>query len=399
MARHEHVLSVFVASPSDVADERSRLEDVIRELNTTWSRELGLRLELVRWETHAYPDFGDDAQAVINNQIPDDFDIFIGIMWCRYGTPTTRAESGTFEEFKRAKARHNADPKSVGLMVYFKDEPVPPSKLDTEQLAAVASFRKSIGNEGALYWMFKDIDEFEKLLRMHLTRRVQAWRPQEQLASPPTSPPPSAIPASTGEDDLGLIDLIEVFEDEFAELVDIATRITHATEEVGKKMVERTDETNALKIASVGPVNRQAAKKVISKAARDMDQFVQRMDAEIPLFAAHLENGMNAFIRAAELSVEFQSGEDDAWEAQQVLDGITTLHTTLCEIEAPMAALQSAVSTLPRMTLELNRSKRRVVDVLQRFIDQLHKAQNLTREAEAVVKAVVDAQSLQPDSN
>lgn len=389
MARHEHVLSVFVASPSDVADERSRLEDVIRELNTAWSRELGLRLELVRWETHAYPDFGADAQAVINNQIPDDFDIFIGIMWCRYGTPTTRAESGTVEEFERAKARYDEDPKSVGIMVYFKDEPVPPSKLDTEQLAAVANFRKSLGNEGALYWMFKDIDEFEKLIRMHLTRRVQAWRPQEPLTV--ASLPPSVNPSGADEDDLGLLDLIEIFEDEFAELADIAARINHAIEEIGKKIAERTDETNALKAASVGPINKQAAKKIISKAARDMDQFVQRMDAETPLFAAHLENGMNAFIRAAAMSVEFQSGEDDIRETQQALDGITSLLATLTEVEAPIASFQSTVSALPRMTSELNRSKRQVVDVLQRFIDQLHKAQNLTREAEAVVKVSVNA--------
>ena len=31
MARQEHVLSVFVASPGDVEAERGKLEDVIRE--------------------------------------------------------------------------------------------------------------------------------------------------------------------------------------------------------------------------------------------------------------------------------------------------------------------------------------------------------------------------------
>lgn len=387
MARNEHLLSVFVASPSDVANERSRLEDVIRELNTTWSRELGLRLELIRWETHAYPDFGADAQSVINNQIPDDFDIFIGIMWCRYGTPTARAESGTVEEFMRVKSRYDADPNSVGLMVYFKDEPIPPSKLDAEQLAAVTNFRNSLGSEGALYWMFKDVDEFEKLLRMHLTRRVQAWRPQQLMSTLSSSLPPSLKSTDTEVDDLGLIDLIEIFEDEFAGLIDISNRIAHATEEVGKKMVERTDETNSLTELSVGPVNRLATKKVISKAARDMDQFVQRMDAEIPLFAAHLDNGMNAFIRAATLSLEFQTDEKNAREAKQALE---ILHRTLTEIETPITEFQFTVSTLPRMTSELNHSKRRVVDMLQRFIDQLHKAQNLTREAETVVKAIDD---------
>ena len=46
MPRQEHVITVFVASPSDVSDERSKLEDVIRELNITWSRSLGIRLDL-----------------------------------------------------------------------------------------------------------------------------------------------------------------------------------------------------------------------------------------------------------------------------------------------------------------------------------------------------------------
>jgi len=60
MARQETILSVFVASPSDVDEERNRLEEVIRDLNTAWARELGIRLELVHWETHAYPSFGED---------------------------------------------------------------------------------------------------------------------------------------------------------------------------------------------------------------------------------------------------------------------------------------------------------------------------------------------------
>lgn len=48
VARQEHVLTIFVASPGDVSDERTILEEVISELNITWSRDLGIRLDLVR---------------------------------------------------------------------------------------------------------------------------------------------------------------------------------------------------------------------------------------------------------------------------------------------------------------------------------------------------------------
>ena len=55
MAKQISELSIFVASPGDVAEERELLEEVIRELNQQWSRAKGIRLELVQWATHTYP--------------------------------------------------------------------------------------------------------------------------------------------------------------------------------------------------------------------------------------------------------------------------------------------------------------------------------------------------------
>ena len=105
MARDERVITVLVASPSDLEPERSRLEEVIREFNIVWSKNLCLRLELVKWETHGFPGIGEDAQDVLNRQLGDDYDVFLGMMWTKFGTPTGRAGSGTEEEFNRALAR------------------------------------------------------------------------------------------------------------------------------------------------------------------------------------------------------------------------------------------------------------------------------------------------------
>ncbi len=63
-------LRVFVASQSDVQEERERLEEVIKDLNLGIAREKGLVLELVRWETHAWPAMGEDAQEVVNDRPP-----------------------------------------------------------------------------------------------------------------------------------------------------------------------------------------------------------------------------------------------------------------------------------------------------------------------------------------
>ena len=44
-----------------------------------------LRVEMVGYETHSYPDLGS-PQEVIDRQIPLDYDVFVGIMWKRCGT-------------------------------------------------------------------------------------------------------------------------------------------------------------------------------------------------------------------------------------------------------------------------------------------------------------------------
>ena len=174
MPHQEHVRTIFVASPGDVTDERTRLREVIDELNNPFSHFYDIRLNLIGWETHAVPGKGDDVQDVINRQEIDNCDLFIGIMWQRYGTPTGRADSGTVEEYNRAKARHDQDTTSVEIMMYFNDAlPNTLSEVDTSQLSKVQEFRSSISkNDGVLYTIFMGTDDFEKKVRNHLMFRL-----------------------------------------------------------------------------------------------------------------------------------------------------------------------------------------------------------------------------------
>jgi hypothetical protein len=175
MARVETVLTVFVACPGDVKDARKRLDKVVAELNRTWSREYGRRLDLVKWETHAYSDVGTDGQDVINRQLSQ-FDIFLGIMWKRFGQPTPRAESGTQEEFRRARQRQEKEGDRVRIMFYFKD--APPGRLsdvDARQIEAVRKFQQEVGQSGVLWFEYRTINQFESLVRQHLSRQVQTW--------------------------------------------------------------------------------------------------------------------------------------------------------------------------------------------------------------------------------
>ncbi len=405
MSRQETVLSVFVASPGDVEEERNCLEDVIRDLNLAWARDQKIRLELVRWETHAFPGVGEDAQAVINDQIPDDYDIFIGIMWYRFGTPTGRAGSGTIEEFQRAKRRYDLNPRSLHLMIYFKDAPAPfpPSQLDLSQLAKVAEFRSALGTEGTLYWTFDDSGGFSQFVRLHLTRCVQEWRDRQNDSKPSTKTPRLASTyeiVSSGSDapptdDIGLIDLMEQFQDEFAILAEIIERIVTAITEVGDKMVLRAAETNAFN-SSPDAKNPNSAKRIINKSATDLEQFVLRLEAEMPLFAHHLNAGMNALVAAAAIVVDFTVKGDDLEQLKENLTAVRALRETIGAANNQVIGFQNAVNSLPRLTTQLTRAKRQVANAVQKQIDEFRKAEVMAREAEATFASFVDRDDI-PD--
>jgi len=86
-------LKVLVASPDDVQAERTLVREVIDEINQMLAG-FETRLDFVGWED-ASPAFGVDPQSVVNAQLGDDYDIFVGSLWTRFGTPTPRAGSGT----------------------------------------------------------------------------------------------------------------------------------------------------------------------------------------------------------------------------------------------------------------------------------------------------------------
>ena len=321
---------------------------------------------------------GHDPQDVLNRELPDDPDIFIGIMWSRYGTETGRAGSGTEEEFNQALARHRQNPDSVRIMFYFKDAPLAPSDIDLDQLSRVVHFRESLGSEGALYWTFRTLDEFERLLRMHLSRQIQ------HLAEP--SPPPAAteprLPAqsaSTESDELGLLDFLDLVDEHFGALRHIAVRITTETETIGENMRTRTAEMEEATSGAHGQLSRRQARSVIERAAADMNQYVARMSAEIPLFRESLQSGADAAGRAVLLSASIDAS--DTSSASDARQRLVQFLNSLINAYSGMESFKSTVQGLPRMTSVLNRAKRETAMVLQDLLDSMAEGRRIVTEA------------------
>ena len=171
---HAKILRVVVASPSDVQEERDVLDNVVTEVNRGVAADRGIRLEVARWETDAYPGFHPEGpQGLIDPVLHiTDCDLLIGIFWKRFGTPTSDAESGTEHEIHIA---HEAWKRSGApqIMIYFNEQSASPgSSAEAAEWAHVLRFKENFPEEG-LWWAYKGHTQFERLVRNHLTMYVR----------------------------------------------------------------------------------------------------------------------------------------------------------------------------------------------------------------------------------
>ncbi|WP_162802200.1 DUF4062 domain-containing protein [Ornithinimicrobium murale] len=156
------VVRVLIASPGDTVAERAAVEQAIYDWNAARALGAGVILMPVRWESHAVPALGPDAQTMINEQFGDVCDIVVAIFNSRVGTATPRAISGSVEEIERARDAGRP------VHVWFSTAPVP-RDVDLEQLSKVREFKESI--EG-LYGEYADIADLSFKVRQALEHDV-----------------------------------------------------------------------------------------------------------------------------------------------------------------------------------------------------------------------------------
>jgi hypothetical protein len=159
------VYKVMIASPGDVATERTVIRDVIHEWNSVHSDKEDIVLMPAGWESHSAPSMGDRPQAIINKQVLADSDLLIAVFWTRLGSPTGRARSGTVEEIEEhLKAGKPA-------MIYFSSAPVVPESIDQKQYKALLKFKEELHTRG-LFETYDSISEFKEKLTRQLAQTV-----------------------------------------------------------------------------------------------------------------------------------------------------------------------------------------------------------------------------------
>jgi tetratricopeptide (TPR) repeat protein len=179
-------LRIFAASPSDVASERAKLETVVDSLKPM-ADYLGLTLEVIDWRA-VVPD-GRPQQIIFDQLKPTSWDIFVGILWHRFGTPPGAKDktgkdylSGTEEEFKTAYElwKQYGRPR----IVFYRCTRAIPLDADFVQAQRVKDFFKEIqdpqGEFRVLTQSFDALESFEKLVLDNLQKLLLAYSEQSK---------------------------------------------------------------------------------------------------------------------------------------------------------------------------------------------------------------------------
>ena len=376
MVGRDKILRIFVSSPSDVQEERDSVDKVVQEFNDAHTQRTGIHLEVFRWDQHVTPGFGPDAQTVINEQTPP-YDIFLGILWLRVGSPTPRAESGTIEEFDRAKARYDQDPESVRPMLYFKTA-LPPSlkDMDPVQYQGVRAFQERVNREGGLYTEFATAEEFANRIRVDLPKYVlaQSRNKKEEVVSADEAKPVAELQEEAQayeEDPLGLIELEESLEKETDALTDVLGSIGRAMEDIASSIKRRTDvlvsvQEKIKKKDSARQNKRRAraeVKQILRETAGDMDRFVERMEPQLPVFQHHLDQ--LTMISAKAIPIYLEINEDNT----ELKEGISQMLRSMEDSLTAMGEFHDAVHRLPKISTDVIRAGKRVEGIVQETID------------------------------
>ena len=153
---------VFLASPMDIIEERQIFKDTIQKINNAIGKSLGIYFEVVGWEDDVLPNAGIDAQDVVNSQIKQDYDVFVGLLKSRIGTKTHRSLSGTIEEYELALMKRRSNP-DLRIMCYYFDQPGGENE-DIKKL------KNRMNSDGVLYVEDLTLQAFAELIFKHFSQ-------------------------------------------------------------------------------------------------------------------------------------------------------------------------------------------------------------------------------------
>ena len=378
-------IKIFISCPGDIVDELSSIRLVIEEINKTAGKQNLYSLELLNWKTDTYTQIGDDAQDVINKQIEPEYDILVGLMWQKVGTPTKRDKSGTIEEINRAIAS-----KEKEFLIYFKT--TPPENLNLinlDHLSVINQYKKELSDEGVLYKEFNSPATFESLFRINLTNLIidKLLAPKGSINISEVSTKPNKYVAITNlisevetkNEDVIDIDIFVLVEETMSYLNSVTSSLssmTVASTDFTANLQIRTNELNRFNKIKDDKLRINKVKTIVNLLAKELDEYNNRIQNELPTFSENFISVGNTYSKVM-LVASIYDNEDTSGLRQSAMEFRDSVNKAM---EA-CANLIREIMKWPPVTSKFNKSKRETEITLKNLIKEMLDGLSLLDEA------------------
>ncbi|MEX0720299.1 MAG: DUF4062 domain-containing protein [Balneolaceae bacterium] len=374
------VIQIFLSSPDDVMKERKVVLDVANEINTEYGEFKNFEIKVLHWEKDASPGISNNGvQDYIQEQIGYNYDIYLGILWRRFGSPTDQYKSGTEQEFHEAYDRFLKGG-DVDIIFLFKKNmgEIDIDNIDVNQLQMVQNFKKELHEKEILTSKFSDQKELHQNLKRILTKKSLALLDA------------SNVQVLEGEEkpqdreeflDLGLLDYIETFQEQLELANQTMQGIAEKTEWIAGRFNYHTKKLNKFSIENQRDIQKHlpALKILTKKVAKDMDKYANDIKPASVKFEEYFGNANNALVESLNIVIADGGNRQEVTNAQmEVLKMLSSIENAIQEVQS----FRGIINSFPNFYSVLNRAKLNMTNAIDDMIVVLKSAK---RKAKAVL--------------
>ena len=178
MPKEINEIRVFISCPGDVNPEKQIVRSVCDSISRIYGESRNIKVKPLDWENDIIPEItGEGAQSVIDTQLEDyDYDIYIGILWTRFGDQMNNCRTPTEWEFECAFNRMRATGRPK-IQFYFKTEEIfPRNSYEANQISEIIKFKEERLQSTGYYKNFKQKEDFQRQVFEFILNYVENYK-------------------------------------------------------------------------------------------------------------------------------------------------------------------------------------------------------------------------------
>jgi methyl-accepting chemotaxis protein len=255
----------------------------------------------------------------------------------------------------------------------------------------IKDFQQRLQKLGSFSWHYQDINEFQKILRIHLNKVVhELVNEQKQNAIQQKYLQEISnvqeVEVEVDEEEGGLLDCLILGEDNINEAVSTLYRMNKIVGDIGETLNARTEQINNLIAAKSNSSNHDKL-RVVELAASDLFNFASRLNTEIPIFQKYFNKGVESFTKSLEYREDFD--QKDEAGLRDTLEKIQNYKSKVSITVSQIMGFRKVLNSFPRISKKLNTAKRKSVETVERLINALKSTANIISELESAIEILI----------